>query len=289
MPQIEEVVFGLQTNDVVGLTPIQRTAVEMSICVSIAKEGKAVYKNMKYPRDKCFYGYAQVMFGTHVIREVPINFLNQEIVHWRDESFGINDTTVCMAKLLASALPEPVVISGKVVKTRQPITSVRFEFNEDALANVILRWENGQSSCNNNVEEPNGDQGNPPEPANRGHNPSARPPAQGGDDFDNSPNDGQPRKPGELEPPSTPGANDNYGFWYLRVTWEDGYSQVYPLGDPQASAVYQGVGKCFAGVQGAVSPQGKSGIGMFRNGTYFGCSEDVMGHGSTVKTEFYYY
>lgn len=285
---IEEVAFALQPNDVVGFTENQRTAVELSANISISVEPAVVYKNLKYPRDKCFYGYAQLMFGAFVVEEIPLNFLNQRLVHWRDYSFGINDTTVCMAKLIAGALPEPQVISGRVVKTRQAFTSIRFELCEATRANIVLKWENGESSCGNNVEQPSSEQGNPPEPANNTANPGSRPPGQGGDDFDNSPNDGRPKKPGEFDPPSPIPAGTAYGRWYQVVTWEDGYTQTYPMTDVSPTSNYQAVGKCYEGAQGVTGPTGKSGIGLFLNGNYIGCSEDIANHGNTTSVIFEY-
>lgn len=207
-----EVTFGLETSDVVGFTPDQRTAIELQLCVSIFSEGPAVYKNFRYPRYRNFYGYAQIMSGVHVVKKVAIRYLNQEILHWRDISFGINDTTGCYFKGYGAADSPPIVVVPNTVKTRQRYTSVRFRFVEGVLANCDLVWETAQSKCDSNILEPPNEQGKPPAGNNGGYNPGQRPEGQTGDPEDPSANDGNYNPSDGLPPPPSPGAGT--GQWY---------------------------------------------------------------------------
>lgn len=213
--------FALQTSDVVGFTPEQRTAVEMGVYVSIYDEATWLYKNLKHPRYSNFYGYAQIMSGTFVVKDVALNFLNQEILHWRDETFGINETTGCYAKGIASALQPPFTLVTNTVKTRQRYTSVRFRLLPGVGANVSLIWETAQAKCGGNILEPDAKQGQPALPNNGGASPNPRPSNQGGDPLDGSnndggfnPNDGNPAPPGA-------GGGVGTGVWKVLVSGQD--------------------------------------------------------------------
>jgi len=285
----QSVSFGLQKDDVVGFTSEQRTAIELHAAFSVVSEGYAVFKNFKYPRTKNFFGYALLMDGAFVKKEIPLNFINQELLHWRDDSFGVIDTIGCYFKLFAGFYTPPQTITPIIVKTRQPYTSIRFKLGEGVRANMELKWEIGESSCGSEIQEPGNDQGNPPSPNNQGWNPGSRPSGQTGDPLDNSPNDNQPKKPGQNDPPTTNPTGQGTGTWKETVTWADGYSQVYPLSDSNINSNYQAVGNCYEGTQGASEPgTGKHGLSIYRNGVYIGCAEDISHHGSTVSVTFDY-
>lgn len=207
-----EVSFGLEESDVVGLTPDQRTAVEFQMTCSIFNEGPAVYRNYRYPRYRNFYGYAQLMSGVHVVKKIPIRYLNQELLHWRDISFGINETIGCYFKAYGLADLPTVLITPITIKTRQRYTGVRFRFVPGVLANCSIVWETGQSACGSTITDPAHEQGQPPAGANGGYNPGSRPPEQGGDGSDPSPNDGNYDPDSGLPEPPAPGRTS--GQWY---------------------------------------------------------------------------
>lgn len=279
--------FGLKTDDVVGFTPSQRTAVEMQVCVSIADEATWLYRNVKHPRHKNFYGYAQIMSGAFVVETVALNFLNQEILHWRDETWGINETTGCYAKGIASALNPPFALITNTVKTRQRYTSIRFRLLPGILANVILAWETAQAFCGGNILEPDANQGQPPNPKNSSYNPGNRPPDQGGDDADLSPNDGRSQPGDGLPDEPQPGAGSGAQWKYI-ITWSNGTPTAGTLNDFDSSSVWQSGGVCFAGQEGNSDPNGAiNGISFYKNGVYFGCAEDGS-KGNALSMEFEY-
>lgn len=182
--------FGLETSDVVGLTPDQRTAVEFQATISIVSKGSQVYENFRYPRYRNFYGYCQLMSGAYVIKSVELNYLNQELLHWRDDVFGINETTGCYAKGLASALNPPFNLITKTILIRQRYTGLRFRLMPTVTANLGLVWETPAPLCGGLIEQPDDRQGAPLPPNNGNSDPSRRPPQQGGDGTDRSANDG---------------------------------------------------------------------------------------------------
>ncbi len=210
--------FQVQPDDVIAFSVGQRTAVEMQVGLSIANEGTWLYRNLKHPRYKNFYGYAQLMSGAFVVEDIPLTFLNQELVHWRDIAWGINETTVCLAKLLGTGFSPQLVIAGFNVKTRQRFTSIRFRLLPGIVANVTYVWESAQSECNNEVREPDEKQGQPPLPNNAGGSPSSRPGDQGGDPFDSSPNDGGQTPGSGLPNPPAPGGGVVNGSWKTVIT-----------------------------------------------------------------------
>lgn len=210
--------FQVQTSDVIAFSEPQRTAREMQVTLSIASEGEWLYKNLKYPRHKNFYGYAQLMSGAFVVQTIPLTFLNQELIHWMDLAFGINDTTVCMAKLLATKLLPPAEITGYVVKIRQRYTSIRFRLLGGIIANVSYVWEVAESNCDNEVREPDEKQGQPPIPNNGGASGSPRPSDQGGDPTDPSANDGGYDPNSGLQPPPRAGGGEASGTWKIQLT-----------------------------------------------------------------------
>lgn len=219
--------FALQTSDVVGFNEAQRTAIEMQVCVSIANEATWLYKNLKHPRFKNFYGYVQVMSGAFVVADIPLSFLNQEVLHWRDETFGINETTGCYAKAIAFALPTPNILTTNTVKVRQRYTSIRFRLLPGIVANVSLVWETAQAKCEGNVLEPDARQGEPPIPNNSGASSNPRPSDQGGDDFDHSNNDGN-YNPSDGNPtPPAAGEGAGSGVWKVKIAGEDAAGHAF--------------------------------------------------------------
>lgn len=213
MVDIRTVSFGLNTDDVVGLTEIQRTAIEFQLCISVASLGTWKYWNFRYPRWKNAFGYAQIMSGAFVVETIPLNHINQELLHWRDDVFGINETVGCYAKALATLINNGALTTNTVL-TRQRYTSVRFKFFPGVLANAILRYEVGQPVCGGNILPPDPSKGVPPNPLNHSHDPSTRPSDQGGDPSDPTNNDGDPTSDPNKQPPTAELYPPN-GVWFI--------------------------------------------------------------------------
>lgn len=210
--------FGLKSTDVVGFTALQRTATEMQVTVSVANEATWLYKNRKPPRYRNSYGFAQVMSGAFVVREVQLQYLNQEILHWRATEFGTNDAVVCGVRTIGRALDPPREIAGIVVPTRQRYTSVRFRLYPGVEANVGLKWELPASGCLNTIEQPDPGQGNPIRPNNGSADPGARPDYQGGDPLDTSDNDGDKKPDDGKAPAPSAGNGSNFPHWHAHFT-----------------------------------------------------------------------
>ena len=100
--------FGLQTNDVVGLTEAQRTSLELFMSISIVSEGPCEYRNYNTPRFENHYGYAQLMSGAFVIKTIKIAYLNQEILHFQQSSTDILQSIGCGVKKILNSLTPPV-------------------------------------------------------------------------------------------------------------------------------------------------------------------------------------
>lgn len=281
--------FVLQTTDVVGLTAEQRTAIEFQMCVSIANEATWLYKNLKHPRFKNFYGYVQIMSGAFVVEDIPLSFLNQEILHWRDETFGINETTGCYAKAIAFALPTPNVLTTNTVKVRQRYTSVRFRLLPGIVANCAIVWETAQPKCGGNVLEPSSEQGQPPLPNNSGPESNPRPSGQNGDPIDPSNNDGNDN-PNDGNPPApSAGGGAIEGKWKVRLAAYDyqdhpySYTKVTDITDRSATVTAKTVptggapnsqgkpdNKLVLTVNGVDMPQQDTGFGMNVFTPYYG-------------------
>lgn len=219
--------FALQPTDVVGFTEEQRTAVELGVYVSIANEATWQYRNLKHPRYKNFYGYAQVMSGAFVVADIPLSFLNQEILHWRDETFGINETTGCYAKAIVASIPGANPLTTNTVKVRQRYTSIRFRLLPGVVANVSIVWETAKPVCGGNVVEPDEKQGQPALPDNSGASPNPRPSDQGNDPLDRSNNDGN-GNPSDGNPlPPSAGSGGGSGTWKVLVSAYDSTDHAY--------------------------------------------------------------
>jgi hypothetical protein len=206
--------FGLLPSDVVGFTPDQRTSPELQLTVSIVNEASWLYKNFKLPRFRNSYGYAQLMSGAYVVEQIQLQFLNQEIVHWRDLSYGVNVATGCFVKGAVNALEPGAVYNVTVVKTRQRFTSVRFRLYPGIEANVGIAWETPSPVCGESINEPDALQGEPQSPNNRNADPGSRPVGQGGDNSDRSANDGDYNPDDGLPPPPFAGDGDSAPCWH---------------------------------------------------------------------------
>lgn len=213
--------FALKTSDAVAFSVSQRTAIEMQVCVSIAFESTWLYKNLKHPRYKNFYGYAQLMSGAFVVEDIPLNFLNQELIYWFDATFGINETTGCYARAIASALEPSRVLVTNTVKTRQRYTSIRFRLLPGIVANVSYVWQSADPKCEGNVLEPDEKQGQPPLPDNSSASSSPRPINQGDDSVDPSSNDGDYNPNSGLPQPPGAGSGGRTGTWRVPITFYD--------------------------------------------------------------------
>ncbi len=231
--------FVLSSSDVVSFTPEQRTSTELGLYVSIYNEAGYRYRNLRYPRFKNFYGYAQIMSGAFVVREVPLNFLNQEILHWREGFNDSNDGVACGVKLILSVLSGAGTTAPIIELIRQRYTSVRFRLLPGVGANCSIVWQTFESRCGNQIVNPDPRQGQPALPSNQGASPNPRPPGQGRDDTDSSPNDGEVAGDGETSPPS-PGGAPVAGKWFVNLEAQnfDGlaFSVVYDLGETDPSA-----------------------------------------------------
>lgn len=214
--------FALKESDVVAFSEGQRTAVEMQVGISISFEATWQYRNLKHPRYKNFYGYAQLMSGAFVVEDIPLTFLNQELVSWRLDTFSTIDAVVCTGKAIVAALEPKAVLLGYVVKTRQRYTSIRFRLLPGIQANITYVWDSGESNCDNDIRQPDGQQGQPPVPANDGASGGSRPSNQGGDGYDPSANDGNFNPSSGLPREPSPGGSSGSGTWKIPVT---GYRQ----------------------------------------------------------------
>lgn len=234
---VQSVTFGIRESDVVGLTEPQRVSEELTAALSIVSEGTLVYKNLTYPRFQNFYGRCQLMSGAYVVQNVQLQHINQELLHWRNTELGINATTLCLLKLYGSLDTPPIALTVFNVLTRSRFTSLRFRLPAGTLANLTLQWNDYDAKCGEEVRQPSPTQGQPASPANSGYNPGSRPGAQGGDPFDNSPNDGRATGPGEVAPPapSGPGAS---ATWKIALQF---FSNP-PACTPSSSVYNTGIG-----------------------------------------------
>lgn len=206
--------FGLQPSDVIGLTPEQRTAIELQMTFSIVDEGTWLYKNFKLPRYRNSYGYCQIMSGAYVVEAIQLQYLNQEVLNIEYDTFDINDNIGCAVKAIVEAMTPPGSATVNVSKHRTRITSVRFRLYAGIKANVGIRWVTPESNCNNTLSDPDPRQGQPIAPNNANSDPNSRPASQGGDDADRSPNDGNYDPNGNLPPPPSPGGGTNFPCWH---------------------------------------------------------------------------
>ncbi len=183
--------FGLKEDDTIGFTEPQRTAIEFQMTFSIVDESTWLYRNFKFPRHRNFYGYAQIMAGAYVVRSVPLEFINQEIIHWHQDSTDILQSIGCGVKKILANLTPPVASQVTLYLLRQRFTSVRFRLSPGVKANVALRWYFVDQLCDELIVAPPDAQGNASPANNKDGSPSTRPPSQGEDAKDPSNNDGK--------------------------------------------------------------------------------------------------
>lgn len=219
MTAFNEITFGLKTDDVVGFTEAQRTAISLSAYVSIVSEGTWLYRNLKFPRWKNCYGFCQVMSGAFVRQAIPIEYINQQVLFEDYTDVKQSGDIGCLIKALGEALGQTAILT--VTPTRSPITSLRFRFFPGVLANLSISWSVYTPKCGETVLTPDAAEGRPPNPSNGGYNPGGRPSAQGGDPYDNSPNDGLAPEDGQSDPPKPIPGSGGVGTWKVTVS---GYS-----------------------------------------------------------------
>lgn len=209
--------FGLASSDVIGFTESQRTSIELQATISIVSEAKLEYKNLRYPRFKNFYGYAQLMSGAYVEREIPLNYLNQELCHWQESSPAINQSIGCATKKILAALTPPSAAEVTVGLLRQHYTSIRVRLLPLVIANIALNWHVLDPLCGDAIVQPDAKQGQPIPPNNASSDPGTRPSNQGEDAVDRSNNDGGFDSGDGNPPPPTPGGGATTASWHWNV------------------------------------------------------------------------
>lgn len=186
-----ELMFGIETDDVVGLTEAQRCSIEFLMTFSVVDESTWLYKNYKYPRYRNFYGYAQIMCGAYVVKDVELIHINQEVLYFFQDSTDILQSVGCGIKKVLANLTPPVESQVTLYLLRQRYTSVRFRLCPGVKASVALGWHYPERLCDEIVVAPSDKQGNPQPADNKNPSPGPRPPEQGGDPKDRSNNDGK--------------------------------------------------------------------------------------------------
>lgn len=254
----QSVEFGILENDVVGLTESQRTAEEIIIGISIVVEPTIEYKNFSFPRYQNYYGKCQLMTGAYVSRDIQLQYLNQELLHWRHPELGILETIGCYFKAYGMADTPPVLLTPNTVLTRERYTSLRFKLRPGTAANITIQWDVLDPKCGGNVLPPAGSQGKPPGASNSGYNPGNRPGAQGGDPEDFSPNDGQPQLPGE-NPAPEPGGYSPNASWKVAISGKNNPPDCSPFSAIYDSHVQNPEPKFIAEIIG--DPAGGTGCG----------------------------
>lgn len=282
---VQEVSFGLLESDVVPFSASQREAIEMQVCVSIADEGGWLYYNYKYPRFHNFYGYAQIMSGVFVVKTVPIEYINQELLFWEDDSFVINSTLLCAIAQTDRLINENVTIETHVIKKRQRFTAIRFRFLPGIKANVLLKYKLGAPLCGNFVDSPPDEQSQPPEPKNHSYTPSDRPSSQTSDPADPSVNDGNWDGSNPDKQPPYAEIIPLPGEWHEHVSFTDGTITNGAMGDRDSTSIYTTGGVCHEGVDGRTDPNGKSGKSVFKNGSFAYCAQNPA-HGAVTGVTF---
>lgn len=286
------VTFGIAENDVVGLTESQRTSEEIIIGLSIVKEAAIEYKNLRFPRYQNYYGKCQLMVGAYVSKNIQLQHLNQELLHWRHPELGIIETVGCYFKAYGAADQPPIGIVTNTVLVRERFTSLRFKMNPGVLANLTIQWDVFDAKCGGNVLAPAGSQGKPPAPANGGYNPGNRPLAQGGDPEDFSPNDGIPRSGDENEPPKPIGDSVN-ASWKIQSTFFTNPPDCQPQSAITNSGVTDPTAKVTAFTQDRLPVQFGCGttvkrLRVFTNGFELAGFEVNAAPGLTVVAIVYY-
>lgn len=266
LPIYKEEQFGIKTDDVVGFTDEQRLADEMQFTLSVTNESKWLYKNYKYPRYTNFYGYAQLMSGVYVVRNIELLHINQELLYWQDSRVYLTQEIHCAKEALVKyivaqsdkAPQELEDVQSFLVPIRQRFTSIRFRLCPGVQANVALRWSPLQARCSN-IFDPPDKQADPHPQNNKDGAPSDRPSDQPQDPKDRSnnddkddPNDDRPKEP---KPGTKTGGVG--GKWKVALSGFDandiGYNVVYPTditdpsAEPTATFIPTGIGNSASG------------------------------------------
>jgi hypothetical protein len=218
------------------------------------------------------------MSGAFVVETIQLQHLNQQLLFWRDETFGILETVGCYAKGIAGALQPPYALVTNTVKTRRHITAIRFRLYDGIEANIGLRWETPAARCGGNVLEPDPKQGQPIRPNNGSADPGTRPPQQGDfDPADKSDNDGDYDPNSPLPPPPTASGGSANACWHIIMVGVhnrcegDPIVYDYPfLPDPSQEPVW------VPGPQNSACPNAKDGAVTF-NGVVVNNPTGVVG------------
>lgn len=198
-------IFGLEDSEVYALDFAQRTATELWMMFSTSAAPPNQYLNLKTPRNRSFYGYAQIMFGAGVLSTIELQFINQIIYYDYQCCPELHDAIACAIKALN---PD---ISASVTPRFRPVTAVRFLLVPGCFANLMVSWKPFISDCGNEVLDPPFDQANPPgknnEPADR----QDQPQQSREDPYDPTPNDDG------LPDTDKPGPLPQEGLWTLTL------------------------------------------------------------------------
>lgn len=207
--------FGLQPSDSIGLTEAQRLSIELQIVISITFESTWLYRNFKHPRYENFYGYAQIMSGAFVVQDIPLRFLNQELLHWQQGDTDILQSIGCATKKILLALTPPSSAQVDLYLLRQRYTGIRIRLLAGVEANLAISWHFAEQLCDENIIAPPANQGNPPAPDNANGAPGSGRGSQPNDPKDPSNNDGNANPAdGRPNPPSATGVPSRPGQWY---------------------------------------------------------------------------
>lgn len=212
----DSVQFALETSDVVGFTDVQRLALEMQVLISISNEATWLYKNLRYPRYRNFYGYCQLMAGPYVVQSIKLEYLNQELFHWDQCCTDLNQSIGCTGKKILANLTPPVTSVVTVYLKRQRYTSIRFRLLPGITANVTLNWRTVEQLCDEELLAPPEENGKTPLNNNRAPTAPNRPSSQPQDPRDRSKNDGNDNPNDDRPHEPVPGDNPSVpGQWYV--------------------------------------------------------------------------
>jgi len=214
---VPELSFGVEQEDVFSLTEELREARELFIGFSVSAVNRKVYENLRTPRYRGFFGYAQLMMGAFVAETIQLEFVNQKLLYHFDTAIATADTVVCTAIALSQACTCTALSPGGVISVRIPITSIRFRLLPGVLGNVVVKYSTYESGCGNETLSPPADEGQPPSPENDSYDPGSQPAGTRTDPFDPTGNDGDDP---DAPKPDLPGTG---GRWetVVRITAPD--------------------------------------------------------------------
>lgn len=264
--------FGLTTSDVVALTQEQRESSSLIACVSISQEPETSYKNFKPARFEGFYGYCQLMCGDFVQKTIKLGYLNQVVLEFGDDSFYSLDTLICIGKELA-LLSNGTLTDYALVKPLCSTTALRFRFVPGCLANIVLNWQPVQSVCGNTLANRQPDELQSPQPNNHQWIPGSQPSDTQEDPNAPSVNDGDTYPDDDHRPPYAE-IVPLPGQWIVHVTYSAAPPSSGSDGDRDPTSIWTAGGVCHEGVPGRTDPNGNSGIGAYKNGTFQYCAQN---------------